>query len=147
MRLLFLLLLVSNVIFAQSEPAGPEKNPASDSAKVYESFDVEKPPVFPGGEPAMLKFIAQNVQYPALAREKDTQGIVLAEMVIEKDGSPGNMKIVRGVGDGCDEEVLRVLALMPKWEPGEKGDEKVRVRYVIPVRFRLEGGKRKKKKN
>ncbi|GAB4496682.1 MAG: hypothetical protein OHK0019_28890 [Saprospiraceae bacterium] len=95
----------------------------------------------------MLKFIAENVQYPALAREKDTQGTVLAEMVIEKDGSLSNMKIVRGIGDGCDDEVLRVLSLMPKWTPGEKGSKIVRVRQVVPVRFKLEGKRPKKKKN
>lgn len=143
MRTLFLLLLVSNVVSAQSE----EKNPVADSVKVYEFFDVEKRPFFPGGEAEMLKFIAENVQYPALAREKDTQGAVLAEMVIEKDGSLSNMKIVRGIGDGCDDEVLRVLSLMPKWTPGEKGDKIVRVRQVVPVRFKLEGKKPKKKKN
>jgi len=125
----------------------PEPNATADSTKVYEIADVERPPSFPGGESAMLKFMAENIKYPTFAREQGIQGTVAAEFVVEKDGSISSMKILKGLGGGCDEEFLRVLSLMPKWTPGEKGGEAVRVRSLAPARFRLEGKSKKKKKN
>ncbi len=140
-------LLVLSFIFVHTLSAQTDSLPtaSTDTSKVYEAFDVDKPPVFPGGENEMLKFIAKNIQYPQLAREKGTQGSVICEAVVEKDGRLSNIRIYRDIGDGCGGELVRVIGLMPVWEPGEKQGNQVRVRQVIAARFKLEGGKSKKK--
>lgn len=142
MRLLLFFLLFAHALSAQTDSLPPA---STDTSKVYEAFDVDKPPVFPGGESEMLKFIAKNIQYPQLAREKDTQGSVICEAVVEKDGRLSNIRIYRDIGDGCGEELVRVIGLMPIWEPGTRNGKTVRVRQIVAARFKLEGGKKNKK--
>jgi TonB family protein len=100
---------------------------------------VEWAPTFPGGEAGFNQFLAKNTKYPAAAREKNVQGRVIASFVVEEDGSLTDIKIVRGIGYGTDEEALRVLKLSPKWKPGIQNGHTVRVQYSVPISFALSG--------
>ncbi len=101
----------------------------------------EEMPKFPGGEQAMIKFVAENINYPQEAKDKEIAGRVFVSFVVEKDGSVSNVKVVRGIGGGCDEEAARVIKGMPKWKPGMQKGKPVRVNYMMPVFFKLDGGK------
>lgn len=101
----------------------------------------EEMPKFPGGEQAMMKFVAENINYPQEAKDKEIAGRVFVSFVVEKDGSVSNVKVVRGIGGGCDEEAARVIKGMPKWKPGMQKGKPVRVNYMMPVFFKLDGGK------
>jgi TonB family protein len=132
MRTFLLLFLFANSLFAQKDslPAGGEKT--------YELFDITKPPAYPGGEQAMLRFLAENIKYPALARENNIQGTVALTFVVDKDGSITDVQIVKDIGGGCGKESVRVVKAMPKWTPGEANGKPVKVRYTLPLRFRLD---------
>jgi len=92
-------------------------------------------PEFPGGEDARHRFIAENLRYPLRALEAGIQGIVFVSFIVEKDGSITDVRVIRGVGGGLDEEVVRVVESMPKWIPGRQGDKPVRVQFTMPFRF------------
>lgn len=98
---------------------------------------VEEMPSFPGGDDALLEFLYTNIKYPEEAKDKDIQGLAIVEFIVEKDGSISNVKILRSIGGGTDEETLRVIGLMPKWTPGKDNGQTVRVEYKLPVRFKL----------
>ncbi|NTW24722.1 MAG: TonB family protein [Lentimicrobium sp.] len=100
---------------------------------------VEETPQFPGGDEMRLRFLSENLKYPQAAREASVQGTVYISFVIEADGTITNTRIVRGIGQGCDEEALRVIQLMPKWQPGKQRGKPVRVQFNMPVRFSLAG--------
>ncbi len=106
--------------------------------KIYDNFTVQKPPTFPGGEKELLKFLAENIQYPALARENNIQGNVALTFVVNKDGQVSDITVLRDIGGGCGKEALRVMNSMPRWSPGEANGHPVKVRFTLPVRFRLE---------
>jgi protein TonB len=95
-------------------------------------------PEFPGGQAKMMEFIAQNIKYPAMARESGIQGRVFVNFVVEPDGSVSNVKVLRGIGGGCDEEAVRVVKSMPNWTPGRQRGKAVRVSFNLPVRFTLQ---------
>ena len=99
---------------------------------------VEQMPQFPGGEQALMEFVAKSVVYPEEAKEKNISGRVFVSFVVEKDGSVSNVKVLRGIGGGCDEEAVRVIKSMPKWQPGKMKGEPVRVSYQIPFNFKLD---------
>ena len=99
---------------------------------------VENMPTFPGGEKKMLEYVAKNVKYPQLAKEVGTQGRVFVSFVVEKDGSITNVTILRGIGSGCDEEAIRVVKSMPKWNPGLQCGRAVRVSCNLPINFKLQ---------
>jgi TonB family protein len=107
---------------------------------------VEEMPRFPGCEDnnkncadkKMLEFIYQNLRYPALARENEVEGTVVVSFIVERNGKITEPKIVREIGGGCGDEVLRVVNLMPTWIPGKQKGEAVRVQFNLPVRFQLE---------
>ncbi len=94
-------------------------------------------PEFPGGEAALYTFLAKNLKYPKLAREIGIMGKVLVEFIVWKDGSIRDIIILRGLGSGCDEEVIRVINKMPKWKPGMQGGERVNVMFRMPISFKL----------
>ncbi len=98
----------------------------------------EKSPMFPGGPSAMNKFLAKNIEYPTMARESGIQGTVYLSFVVEIDGSITDVKAVRGIGGGCNEEAVRVVKKMPKWTPGEQRGRAVRVQFSLPVKFILQ---------
>ncbi len=99
-------------------------------------ISTDEMPEFPGGEQAMYAFLAKNLRYPA--GEQHIEGNVYVQFVVEKDGTITNPKVVRDIGGGCGEEVLRVVRLMPKWKPGMHKGKAVRVQYTLPVVFKLE---------
>lgn len=98
----------------------------------------QTPPKFPGGEGGLMKFLAENIRYPATARKNNIQGTVVLTFDVEKDGSITNPRIVKDPGGGCGQESVRVVKAMPQWLPGLMDDEPVKVRFTLPVRFRLE---------
>ena len=99
---------------------------------------VEKMPEFPGGSQAMFKYLAENIQYPAIAKENNIQGRVVCSFTVNKDGSLSNIEVVLSGGDASlDKEAIRVIKSMPKWKPGMQLGKPVRVQYTIPVKFQL----------
>ena len=120
----------------RSEKEEPEGTP--DPNKAYDVVD--EMPQFPGGPSALFEFISKNIQYPKEAVDANLQGRVIVSFVVEKDGSVSNAKVVRPIDPLLDAEALRVVNSMPKWIPGKQNGEAFRVKYTIPVTFRVEGG-------
>ena len=119
----------------RSEKEKPEGTP--DPNKAYDV--VEEMPQFPGGPSKLFEFLARNVMYPAEAEKAGVQGRVIVSFVVEKDGSISNAKTVKAIHPALDAEALRVINSMPKWMPGKQNGESTRVKYVVPVTFRLQG--------
>ena len=103
--------------------------------KVYEVC--EQMPIFEGGDAALMKYLTDSVKYPELAKKHGVQGRVVIGFIVEKDGSLTDVKVLRPVDIDLDAEVLRVVKGMPKWIPGCQDEQLVRVRYNVPVSFRL----------
>lgn len=99
---------------------------------------VESMPEFPGGEAALYKYLAENIKYPQMAKESGIQGRVFVTFVVERDGRVTDVRVLRGIGGGCDEEAIRVVKGMPKWSPGKQRGKPVRVQYNLPVKFTLQ---------
>lgn len=104
--------------------------------KVFEV--VEQMPSFPGGNEALMKFLRENVKYPVVAQENGVQGRVVVSFVVERDGSITDVKVVRSVDPSLDKEAARVVKSMPRWIPGKQNGATVRVKYNVPVSFRLQ---------
>ncbi len=100
---------------------------------------VENAPAFPGGDAGRMKFLQDNIKYPQMARESGIQGTVYVTFVVERNGNVTDVKILRGIGGGCDEEAVRVVQNMPKWEPGKQRGKPVRVQFNMPIKFTLAG--------
>ena len=99
---------------------------------------VETMPEFPGGQMALLKYLSNSIKYPVIAQENGIQGRVSCSFVVNKDGSIVDAEVVRGVDPTLDKEALRVINAMPKWTPGKQRGKPVRVKYTVPVTFRLQ---------
>ena len=99
---------------------------------------VENQPEFPGGNTAMMKFLSDNIKYPVIAQENSIQGRVICNFVVERDGSITDVQVVRGVDPSLDREAVRVIQQMPRWKPGKQRGQAVRVRFTLPVVFRLQ---------
>ncbi|UBM60328.1 TonB family protein [Marinilongibacter aquaticus] len=99
---------------------------------------VEQQPEFPGGTKAMYEYIGKNIKYPAAAQRANVSGRVFVKFVVEKDGSIGKIDVLKGIGFGCDEEAIRVIKSMPKWNPGRQNGKNVRVYFTMPVFYQLE---------
>ena len=107
--------------------------------KTKKAFDVvEQMPQYPGGPAALMQFLAQNIRYPEEAHKAGVQGRVIVSFVVETDGSISEAKAVKSVSSELDAEALRVINCMPNWIPGRQNGEAVRVKYVVPVTFRLQ---------
>ena len=98
---------------------------------------VEKQPSYPGGDDARIKFLVENIKYPEVAMKKGIRGTVYVTFVVKSDGSVSDVKVLRGIGGGCDKEAVRVVKLMPKWIPGEDKGKPVNVQYNLPIKFAL----------
>ena len=98
---------------------------------------VEQMPEFPGGEAELFRYLSRTIRYPRMAQEVGLEGVVIISFIVERDGSVSNVQVMRGIGGGCDEEALRAVKNMPNWIPGRQGAQSVRVRYSVPVAFRL----------
>ena len=99
---------------------------------------VESMPEFPGGMAELYTYLGNNIKYPVMAKESGIQGKVYVTFVVERDGSITDVRVLRGIGGGCDEEAIRVVQSMPKWNPGKQRGKPVRVQYNLPVRFTLQ---------
>lgn len=114
----------------QNPPSNDPNNP------VFEVVEIM--PEFPdGGMSGLMQFLSKNIQYPINAQKNHTQGRVTVQFVVNKDGSISEPKIIRGVDPDLDGEAIRVISLMPKWKPGMQKGQPVRVKYTVPVMFRL----------
>jgi TonB family protein len=105
--------------------------------KLFDLGSVEVAPEFPGGQKAFGKFLGSNIRYPESARENNIQGKVYIGFVVEKNGELSDLKIIKGIGGGCDEEALRVLKNSPNWKPGMSEGKPVRTSYTFPVTFQI----------
>ena len=114
-----------------------EEKPKEDDNKVFES--VEQPPVFPGGDAALLKWIGSHINYPPVAQENGIQGKVTVQFVVTKTGSVGQVKVVRGKDPDLDKEAVRVVKSLPKFTPGKMNGHAVNVWYTVPITFKLQG--------
>lgn len=99
---------------------------------------VEEMPKFPGGDAELLKFIAKSIKYPVIAQENGIQGRVICSFVVNRDGAIVDAEVLRGVDPSLDKEALRVISTMPKWTPGKQRGKPVRVKYTVPITFRLQ---------
>lgn len=132
------LLIASNISCISSEKQEGISEKQESRAAEGEVFQVvEEMPEFPGGMAECMKWLGQNIKYPAEAKEKGVQGRVIVQMVVEKDGTITNAKVVRGVDPLLDAEALRVVNQSPKWKPGMQKGEAVRVKYTLPIMFKL----------
>ncbi len=122
------------VLKAKEVIAQPE--PKEEDNKVFEV--VEQMPSFPGGNAALMEYLGKNVKYPVVAQENGVQGRVVVSFVVERDGSITDVTVVRSVDPSLDKEAARVVASMPKWIPGKQNGSAVRVKYNVPVSFRLQ---------
>ncbi len=112
--------------------------PGENAANESEIFViVEQMPEFPGGSQALLQYLATKIHYPELARENKVEGLVVVQFIIDEKGKISNVTVLRGIGGGCDEEAIRVIKVMPDWQPGRQRGMPVKVRYNVPVRFVL----------
>jgi periplasmic protein TonB len=126
-------------------PTEEEFAPKEEKKQVVEQVEkptpftvVEEMPGFPGGEGEMYKFITTTIKYPEEAKELGIQGKVFVNFVVEPDGSISEVKLIRGIGGGCDEEAIRVVRAMPKWIPGKQRGVPVRVFFNLPIKFTLQ---------
>ena len=115
--------------------AQPEPKPEVEN-KVFDV--VEQMPSFPGGPSALMKYLSENVKYPVVAQENGVQGRVVVSFVVEKDGHITDVKVVRSVDPTLDKEAARVVKSMPSWIPGKQNGSAVRVKYNVPVSFKLQ---------
>ena len=119
--------------------AAPPPPPAPKPEVANKVFDVvEEMPSFPGGQGALMSFLSSNIKYPVVAQENGVQGRVIVGFVVEKDGSISDVKVMRSVDPSLDREAQRVVKAMPKWKPGKQNGSAVRVKYTVPVVFRLQ---------
>ena len=132
----FALLLAGN-ISCSSEAL--KKDEVKENATTEETFMVvEQMPEFPGGIQELMSFLSKNIKYPKAAQKNGIQGRVIVQFVVEKDGTPTEFKVMRSVDPDLDAEALRVMKEMPKWKPGMQKGQVVRVKYTLPVTFRLQ---------
>lgn len=100
---------------------------------------VETMPEFPGGKQAMFRFLSDNLKYPVIAQENGIQGRAICQFVVNKDGSIVEVEVVRSSGDpSLDKEAVRLIKSMPKWKPGRQRGKPVRVKYTVPINFKLQ---------
>ena len=124
------------VLKAKEDIAAPEPPKHVEETKVFTV--VEQMPMFPGGDAALMSYLANNIHYPTVAAENGVQGRVVVGFVVERDGSITDVRILRGVDPSLDREAMRVVKSMPRWTPGKQNGSAVRVKYQVPVAFRLQ---------
>ena len=119
--------------------APPVEAPVEEEEEEVIFMVVETMPEFPGGQQALFKYLGENVKYPVIAQENGIQGRVICQFVVNKDGSIVDVVAVRSSGEASlDKEAIRVIKSMPKWKPGKQRGKPVRVKYTVPVNFRLQ---------
>jgi len=119
--------------------AAPVEAPVEEEEEEVVFVVVEKMPEFPGGQQALFKYLSENVKYPVIAQENGIQGRVICQFVVNRDGSIVDVEVVRSGGDpSLDKEAVRVIKSMPKWKAGQQRGKPVRVKYTVPVNFKLQ---------
>ena len=113
-----------------------DEKPKEEETKVFDV--VEQMPSFPGGQAALLEYLSKNIKYPVVAEENGIQGRVIVTVVVERDGSITDVRVVKSVDPSLDKEAQRVVRSMPHWIPGKQNGSAVRVKYTVPVTFRLQ---------
>lgn len=116
----------------------PQITPVEKQAKVEVYTHVEEMPAFPGGEDALLSFIAQKIQYPEIAKRVGVEGRVTVGFVVSPTGAITDVQVMKAIGAGCDEEAARVIRSMPVWNPGKQNGRPVSVRMYVPIVFKLQ---------
>lgn len=124
------------VLKAKEVIAQPEPPKHEEEAKVFDV--VEQMPSFPGGPSALMEYLHDHVKYPVVAQENGVQGRVVVSFIVERDGSITDVRVVRSVDPSLDREAQRVVSSMPRWTPGKQNGSAVRVKYNVPVSFRLQ---------
>jgi len=127
--------LVSSLIFNYEGQDLSKETNKDDSSYVYSSADDN--PKFNGGEKAYLNFLKKNLVYPNEALKKQIEGQVFISVVVNENGKISNIKLLRGIGGGCNEEAIRLIKMMPDWIPGKNAGKNVKVAMAIPVKFKL----------
>ncbi len=149
-------LLAASTAVAQTEPIITEPSRVEEPVQVEETIIVEpmrvdepahdpnepftiveEMPSFPGGQEELMKYIGKEMKYPEEAVDNGIEGTVFIAFVVEPDGMITEAKVLRGIGGGCSEEAVRVVKGMPNWKPGKQNGKTVRVRYNLPIRFKL----------
>ncbi len=127
------LILVTFLMAASYATAQEEDNNDAEDAV----YTPEKRPEFPGGTDALFKFLSNNLKYPSDAKKEGIQGRVICQFVVNKDGSISDIQVLRSVYPSLDLEAVRVISIMPKWEPGVQNGEKKRCKFKLPIVFKL----------
>jgi TonB family protein len=124
-------------VSANATAVEPANTDARYEGKLYDLGSVETAPEYHGGQRALAKYLSSALHYPLKARENKTQGKVYIGFVVEKNGTLTDFKVIKGIGNGCDEEAVRVLRLSPAWKPGTAEGKPVRTAYVQPITYQL----------
>lgn len=136
---LFTKVLKDSTLVTKQDSSLPDKTltAAEEKAAAALKIWVDALPSFPGGPEALLAFLKKNIVYPPLAKKSGIAGTVIVSFMVEPDGSHADVKIVSGVGAGCDDEVVRVVRIMPLWKPGKRHGRNIAFLYNLPVQFAL----------
>ncbi len=134
-KVIVILLISNGIAVAQSDSAASPKPAPTKRSDVYTY--VEQMPAFIGGEEAMKQYLRQNLKYPEAAKKDNIQGKVFITFIVEGDGKITEANVLRGIGGGCDDEALRVINAMPRWNPGKQNGKTIAVRFNLPISFRL----------
>ena len=132
MKKLFLIMILAVISFTT---AGAQNKAEANSGKVYETPEVM--PEYPGGVPKLMEFLSANVRYPVEAQRSKIEGRSVIGFVVERDGSISNVSVTKGSYPLLDDEAIRVVKEMPKWKPGMINGKPVRVKFNLPIYFRL----------
>jgi len=141
-KILLTLIVLLSILTVKAQGTDSARNKVVNVVMVNDNaifVSVEHIPEYPGGINQFYKFLVKKLRYPATAKENNTQGRVIVQFIVEKDGSLSDVKVVRGVGDGCDEEAVRLVKLSSPWKAGIQNGRAVRVMYTVPVSFELAG--------
>lgn len=134
----FALLFAAN-LFAQNVAKSPVPDTSSTPAeRIYETYEIKKLPMFPGGEAALLKYLRDSLTFPSITRESNMPGTIAVSFVVGKDGTISDIKTVKDPGNGFGDEMARAIKNMPRWTPGEVDGKAVAVKFTLPVRIHLE---------
>ncbi len=126
-------------VFDPTGPVGPHTTVIDPVVPeiTYNEMNVEQQPEFPGGEDALMVYLSSHIQYPARAIDKEIGGRVVLGFVVNKNGDIDELKVLKGLGYGCDEEAMRVVGGMPKWKPGKNNGKAVNVYFNLPIVFEM----------
>lgn len=123
------------MVFAFSLNVNAQEKKTENSDVVFTV--VENEAEFPGGVEAMNRFMAENIKYPTLAKQKNIEGKVIISFIVEKNGTLSDIRTIKDIGEGCGDEGVRIVKLMPKWKPAKQKGQPVRQQFLLPISFVL----------